>query len=289
MPFSPFRFIHVYLVTYTCLHGFMILESCIFGGSTYTVLWSRLKSRSDLQRSVRRDQENERSIFLLQKHRFQYSNYHGSFALEFPREIEPQRFLNAPPPHLTLQAFVRVLPPLHALFHGRLVDRIQHFFIHSDIVPHERPDTVPHPRDLLPCRRGNKLIHRRIDRLRRLLLQPRNADFLPIPLAVGEGSLLRDPHVPVHAKDHVHLATPVRSRQSEHVRLGSLDTLRIDFDKMAVPELPVFQRAGMERCSAVLEEGLDFGNEEVALGEECADLKLVGRGALAEDAAGKID
>lgn len=45
----------------------------------------------------------------------------------------------------------------------------------------------------------------------------------------------------------------------------------------------------MERCGAVLEEGLDFGDEEVAFREECADLKLVGGGTFTEDTAGKID
>lgn len=45
----------------------------------------------------------------------------------------------------------------------------------------------------------------------------------------------------------------------------------------------------MERCGAVLEEGLNFGNEKVAFGEECADLKLVGRGTFTEDTAREID
>lgn len=58
---------------------------------------------------------------------------------------------------------------------------------------------------------------------------------------------------------------------------------------MAVPEFSVLQRAGMERCGAILEEGLDFGDEEVAFGEECADLELVGGGTFTEDTAGKID
>lgn len=111
---------------------------------------------------------------------------------------------------------------------------------------HEGPDAVSHPRNLLARRRSNELVHRRIDRLGRLFLQPSDADFLSVPFAVRETGLLRDPHVAVHAEDHVDLAAAVCGRQGEHVRLGPLDALRIDFDEVAVPELPVLQRAGVQ-------------------------------------------
>ena len=45
----------------------------------------------------------------------------------------------------------------------------------------------------------------------------------------------------------------------------------------------------MQGGAAVGEELLDLGDEEVALGEEGADLQLVGLGALAQDAAGEVD
>lgn len=35
--------------------------------------------------------------------------------------------------------------------------------------------------------------------------------------------------------------------------------------------------------------GLDFGDEEIAFGEECSYLEFVGGGSLAEDAAGEVD
>lgn len=171
---------------------------------------------------------------------------HGSSTLELRRETKPQRFLDTPPPGLAFQALIRILPLLHTLFHGRLVDRVQHFLVHPDIVSHEGPDAVPHPRNLLARRRSNELVHRRIDRLGRFFLQPCDADFLSVPFAVRETGLLRDPHVAVHAEDHVDLAAAVCGCQREHVRLGPLDALRVDLDEVTVPELPVLQRAGVQ-------------------------------------------
>ena len=106
--------------------------------------------------------------------------------------------------------------------------------------------------------------------------------------------MLADPDVSVDAEGHLDRPSTVGSLHSPRLALGADDTSAAaadaaDGEEDAVSQLAVPQTAGVQARAALLVQGLDLGHDEVALGEEGADLQLVRVGALAQDAAGKID
>lgn len=102
-----------------------------------------------------------------------------------------------------------------------------------------------------------------------------------------------DPDVAVDAEEDVDLGGAVGGVHGPLLPLGPDNAGAAsgarDADEDAVAQLAVAQAAGVQAGGAVLVQLLDLGDDEVALGEEGADLELVGLGALAEDAAGEVD
>jgi hypothetical protein len=126
-------------------------------------------------------------------------------------------------------------------------------------------------------------------------------------LAVVLGCTHRHPHVPVEPEDDVHAHGATRRWEVVKVALEAAHEARCQLEKEPVPKLAVFQRTRVQRHCAVLEECLDFGDEElkfvrtstisisirsfthVTLGEELAHLERVALNLAALHAAGEVD
>lgn len=105
--------------------------------------------------------------------------------------------------------------------------------------------------------------------------------------------VLADPDVAVDAEQDVDLAGGVGGVHGPDLALGADDAAAAagarDGDEDAVAQLAVLEAARVQAGGAVLVQLLHLGHDEVALGEEAANLQLVRLGTLAQDAAGQVD
>lgn len=143
----------------------------------------------------------------------------------------------------------------------------------------------------LPHRRGlNFVVLARVNLAAHALLHTIDAGSLGGDVALD---VLADPDVPIHPEQDAHLPPGIGRLQRPNLPLGAHDTgpapRAADGDEDAVAQLAVLEAAGVQAGGAVLVQLLDLGDDEVALGEEAADLQLVRLGALAQDAAGQVD
>lgn len=105
--------------------------------------------------------------------------------------------------------------------------------------------------------------------------------------------MLGDPDVAVNPQDDVDLSTAISGVDgpdlSPRAYHSPTPARARDGQEHAIAEFAVFETSRVEGGRSILVYGLDFGDEEIAFGEECSYLEFVGGGSLAEDAAGEVD
>ena len=165
-----------------------------------------------------------------------------------------------------------------------------HVLVYFESVLYQRQDYTPDSRNLPHRRHFNGVVLARINLAAHALLHAADARRLGGQVALN---MLADPDVAVDTQQHINLATTVVGIHGPLLPLGPHDARTAaragDTDEDAVAQLAVLETAGVQAGGAVLVQLLDLGDEQVALGEEAADLQLVRLGALAEDAAGQVD
>lgn len=182
-----------------------------------------------------------------------------------------------------------------------MVSAHDHLLVDTQAMLDKRLNDAADARDLAHRGGGDLVVLARVDVESNALLNARDGD--PRGLRGGAFSLdmLADPNIPVDAENNVDLVRVVGGGaggagvdvHGEGLAAGAHDAAAAagaaDGDEEAVAQLAVLEGARVQHGAAVAVELLDLGDEQLALGEEGADLQLVRLGAPPLDAAGQVD